>query len=1757
MKKMKSLISAVALVLMLVSMFSICVLPASAASEDDYDILSRVALKVNTAWKGAVPGEPVTYAYNDGTGVKTKTEAFDVKRHFASFDAAWDYAASINFKNPVIMICGTYDEEIIINGAVTIIGANAGIDPVKDSKAKNKPWMLSDSFVADSYITGSIVVASSAKNADITFDGVRFGEGGAYIDYYRTSGESDLTFKNVVFDKAGNDESHGYAVSLFSEGQTRNVTMENIYATGQKKNGLISPYFSKFEAKRIAYVNNSQGFLNKTSFSVGVAPYIKITESCFYNDAAPSGPVISMDNMSETISTLIDGSLSDTNITASDQRPSSLLVVNNCVFYNASSSNGLIHYEFVNKNSSFDLRDNYIYSSVPTSVLAPEFLLDSINVDQTACIQISNNRLLGAYMVPDLNGANSDTYVDMSYNYFGDFSGNAVEKPVFVNPDKARLIRTAYWTDLEMTKLSTDPIWSLGVNNWSMYSIDNFNYEIVFHVFEETGATEFKPAFTAHKSSKIKIYKEATIEDGVYTKVSNPVDSIKISNLSDDVYANTVYYLQITNSEYPSFAPIYKISLENMGSIDKATYFAKEFPDVFMYQPSVVKNSPSNTVPYRWHGKVYKMEIGKSLFGDMKSLMAYAKKQGYDIPNIAIPAGVYTDDLVLYGSCNIMGEQYGVNPNVKPVDVVTPENIGSAGWTLSPERADDAHETIFNACIRVAPSASDFSITIDGIKMGEGCSYVDDVARADGITNVVIFRNVIAENAGGGKDSNGLDNIYLFNFNKVSSSANPDIAHVYLYDVRIDRNQKCHVFGPYIEKLVIDNIFYGNAMQWNGNNRSFMTNFRSRDIPNPYYSITNSCFYNNAKSNTNSKGLGGFYAFSMVDDQGNQAVKKDIVYNFDNNLFYNGFGSGNAAMQVKFPGTNMKFYLTNNIIVDTKDARVTTDTFFAGNATTRWSGNAMSYDCSDQIICKGNRIVNLHQIPLTHATGMGTVIDYSGNYWANELTDETGLAPDQIKYATGRNPAYTEAEHTKGRVEFTYLNWGMTERSDAAFSDVALYKLNKGMFGTGSYKSGQTFDGEKLDVFTDTVSPDLEKYEIPAEISACCDVTIEKRNGANDYASVLAMAPVAGQAETVFKVKVTSQISGVSKAFIVVLKSAKNNMAKFLDFELYSGDEYCFIDEENKTVYIHTKYKSVPFMNGIKNRVIASYGATVEFYSDKDCKIASDVASVAYGSETLHYVKITSENGSASNVYTIKLSRYNDQNPIKFAAVNGITNMTYTGNNTYTAYVKDTITFKPELYKGSTAKVYNGSKLVASDDGVYTVENIGNGLTYKMVVTAQDGVATKTYTLRFVYAKSDKCDVLSVEGGIKTDTGLLWNMNFANVGVVNVKVSEGATYQLYADQSLQKPLKGNQVTITDDHASTIYIKVTAEDGKSTKTYPISVLTYANVSAKPAFFAKVGKAEYPAYLTGFNEYAIYLPAGTATTNLTVKTNTDQVDCVVVYSSIDRGVIVREDSTIKLDQKLTTLYYTQNASKRTIEFEGKMVASSNPEEQGVIRIYSDRKPIAYKDSAKITSWAKEYVDFLNNGGYGIMIGDEKGNFNASKQVTRYQIAVIAAHIMGIDVTQYAKYQLNYSDKIVSWAAPYVRAVSATGIMVGNKKGSKFIFDGNSPATREQLAVIMVNIALMNAGKINPNSMVDTDLKTGADYYNRYKNVEDAVYNSIDFVDEAKVASWAKPYMRLAVDFGIMSGSLEKGKLYLKPKGYVTRAQIAVMAAQYLAK
>ena len=65
-------------------------------------------------------------------------------------------------------------------------------------------------------------------------------------------------------------------------------------------------------------------------------------------------------------------------------------------------------------------------------------------------------------------------------------------------------------------------------------------------------------------------------------------------------------------------------------------------------------------------------------------------------------------------------------------------------------------------------------------------------------------------------------------------------------------------------------------------------------------------------------------------------------------------------------------------------------------------------------------------------------------------------------------------------------------------------------------------------------------------------------------------------------------------------------------------------------------------------------------------------------------------------------------------------------------------------------------------------------------------------------------------------------------------------------------------------------------------------------------------------------------------------------------------------------------------------------------------------------------------------GIMTGDEKGNFNPDANVTRNEIAVIMSNLLNLDYDYYRG--TNPFTDVPSWAAPYVAACYAEGVVAG---------------------------------------------------------------------------------------------------------------------------
>ena len=107
-------------------------------------------------------------------------------------------------------------------------------------------------------------------------------------------------------------------------------------------------------------------------------------------------------------------------------------------------------------------------------------------------------------------------------------------------------------------------------------------------------------------------------------------------------------------------------------------------------------------------------------------------------------------------------------------------------------------------------------------------------------------------------------------------------------------------------------------------------------------------------------------------------------------------------------------------------------------------------------------------------------------------------------------------------------------------------------------------------------------------------------------------------------------------------------------------------------------------------------------------------------------------------------------------------------------------------------------------------------------------------------------------------------------------------------------------------------------------------------------------------------------------------------------------------------------------------------------------------SYKDVASDKN--VEAIEVLQ--AVGVMVGDEKGNFNPDQNVTRNEMAVIMANLMDYRVASYAGTS-PFTD-VPEWAEPYVAACYTNGITSGV---SATQYGGDQTVTTAQAALMLL--------------------------------------------------------------------------------------------------
>ena len=120
-------------------------------------------------------------------------------------------------------------------------------------------------------------------------------------------------------------------------------------------------------------------------------------------------------------------------------------------------------------------------------------------------------------------------------------------------------------------------------------------------------------------------------------------------------------------------------------------------------------------------------------------------------------------------------------------------------------------------------------------------------------------------------------------------------------------------------------------------------------------------------------------------------------------------------------------------------------------------------------------------------------------------------------------------------------------------------------------------------------------------------------------------------------------------------------------------------------------------------------------------------------------------------------------------------------------------------------------------------------------------------------------------------------------------------------------------------------------------------------------------------------------------------------------------------------------------------------------------------------------------------GIMTGDQNGNFNPDGSITRNEMAVIMAHLLNLDYDYYRG--TNPFTDVPEWAAPYVAACAAEGVVAGIGNGQ---YGGSNKVTAAE-ASLMIMKALgyfQNAEDFGTDWQVATIRQ--ASYIDLFKNI-----------------------------------------------------------------
>ncbi|MEJ8303877.1 cadherin-like beta sandwich domain-containing protein [Saccharibacillus sacchari] len=502
-----------------------------------------------------------------------------------------------------------------------------------------------------------------------------------------------------------------------------------------------------------------------------------------------------------------------------------------------------------------------------------------------------------------------------------------------------------------------------------------------------------------------------------------------------------------------------------------------------------------------------------------------------------------------------------------------------------------------------------------------------------------------------------------------------------------------------------------------------------------------------------------------------------------------------------------------------------------------------------------------------------TVNQANATVTVNGTTTTSGSA-QAVSLSVGSNsiPVVVTAQDGTTTQTYTINVTRAAPSTDATLSNLA---INQGVL-TPTFASGTTS-------YSATVAYTVNSINVTPTVNQA-NATVKVNGTTTTSGSAHAVALSVGSNS--IPVVVTAQDGSTSQTYtITVTRAAASTNANLSGLSLSSGTLTPTFDagttSYSASVANTTTSITVTPTTSSTNATVTVNGTTVTSGS------ASSSIGLAVGSNTISVV-VTAQDGSTTKTYTLTVTRAaatsTDATLSNLAVNQGTLSPTFApGTTSYSVSVPNnatSINVTPTVNQANATVTVNGA--TTTSGSAQTIPLAVGSNTIQVVVTAQDGSTTKTYTITVTRAAAASTD--ATLGSLAVNQGTL-SPSFASgttsysVSVVNSVSSINVTPTV---NQANATVTVNGTTTTSGSAqtiplavgaNTIQVVVTAQDGSTTKTYTITV-TRAAAASTDATLGSLAVNQgtlSPSFASGTTSYSVSVANSVSSINVTPTVN----------------------------------------------------------------------------------------------------------------------------------------------------------------------------------------------------------------------------------------------------------------------------------------------